>query len=173
MHNKAICLTNWQNEFFLFIFKNLFDWSIIALQNFVIFCNTSTRISHRYTRVSSLLDFPPSHLPPHPSLQPVTEPLCEFPESYSKFPLAICFTYGVNFYVTLCIHLPFSFLSCPHVHGSVLCVCFSIAALKINSSGPSLQIPYICVSIWYFYFFFWLTSLCTIGSRFIHLVRTD
>ena len=37
--------------------------------------------------------FPPSHLPPHPTLQP--EPLFEFPESYNKFPLAIYFTYGI------------------------------------------------------------------------------
>ena len=43
---------------------------------------------------------PPSYLPPHPTLQPVVEPLFEFPEAYSKFPLAI-FTHGiVNFYVT-------------------------------------------------------------------------
>ena len=38
---------------------------------------------------------PPFHLPPHPTLQPVTDPLFEFPESYSKFPLAICFTRGI------------------------------------------------------------------------------
>ena len=31
---------------FLFFFLN---WRIIALQNFVIFCHTSTRVSHRYT----------------------------------------------------------------------------------------------------------------------------
>ena len=31
----------------------------------------------------------------------------------------------------------------------------------------------ICVSILYWCFSFWLTSLCTIGSSFIHLVRTD
>ena len=30
--------------------------------------------------------------PSHPTLQPVTEPLFESPESYSKFPLAIYFT---------------------------------------------------------------------------------
>ena len=42
------------------IFSN---WRIIALQNFVYFCQTSTRISHRYTQVPSLLN-----LPPHPSL---------------------------------------------------------------------------------------------------------
>ena len=36
---------------------------------------------------------PLSHLPPIPPLQ-VTEHGFELPESYSKFPLAICFTYG-------------------------------------------------------------------------------
>jgi len=30
---------------------------------------------------------------PHPTLQPVAEPLFEFPESYIKFPLAIYFTW--------------------------------------------------------------------------------
>ena len=64
----------------------------------------------------------------------------------------------VNFYVTLSIHVPFSLLSSHCVHRSILYVCFSIAALKINSSVPSLQIPYICVSIRYLYFSFWLTS---------------
>ena len=32
---------------------------------------------------------------------------------------------------------------------------------------------YICVSILYWCFAFWLTSLCIIGSSFIHLIRTD
>ena len=32
---------------------------------------------------------------------------------------------------------------------------------------------YICVSILYWCFSFWLTSLCIIGSSFIHLIRTD
>ena len=47
-----------------------------------------------------------------------------------------------------------------------------------SSSRPCLcAIAYnafnICINIWYLCFFFWLTSLCIIGSRFIHLVRTD
>ena len=33
-------------------------------------------------------------------------------------------------------------------------------------------LPYICVSILYWCFSFWLTSLCIIGSSFIHLIRT-
>ena len=32
---------------------------------------------------------------------------------------------------------------------------------------------YICLSIVYWCFSFWLTSLCKIGSSFIHLIRTD
>ena len=32
---------------------------------------------------------------------------------------------------------------------------------------------YMCVSILYWCFSFWLTSLCIIGSSFIHLIRTD
>ena len=36
--------------------------------------------------------------PSHPWV--VIEPWCEFPESYSKFPLAVYFTYG-NVYVSM------------------------------------------------------------------------
>ena len=43
---------------------------------------------------------------PIPPLSVDTEPLFEFPDPYSKFPLAIYFTYGnVSFRVTLSIHL--------------------------------------------------------------------
>ena len=45
--------------FFLFL---LIYWRIIALQNFV-FCQTSTRIGHRYTHIPSLLNLPPISLP--------------------------------------------------------------------------------------------------------------
>ena len=36
-----------------------------------------------------------------------------------------------------------------------------------------LKIPYICISMLYWCFSFWLTSLCLIGSSFIHFIRTD
>ena len=45
------------------LFFNVFNWRIIALQNFVAFCHTSIRISHRYTHVPSLPDLPPISLP--------------------------------------------------------------------------------------------------------------
>ena len=42
-----------QNKVFFNVF--IFNWKIIALQNVVDFCQTSTWISHRYTYVPSLL----------------------------------------------------------------------------------------------------------------------
>ena len=83
---------------------------MIALQNCVGFYQTSTWIG-RYTYVLSLLNLPStSH--PRPPLYTFTEPQFEFPESYSKFPLAIHFTYGnVCFQVTLSIHPTLSLMS--------------------------------------------------------------
>ena len=43
---------------------------------------------------------PPSHLPPISPLCVITEHWFALPESYSKFPLAICFTYG-SVYVSM------------------------------------------------------------------------
>ena len=54
--------------FFFTVFLNLFFyWRIIALENFFVFCQTSTWISHRYTYIPSLFKLPPISLPtPHP-----------------------------------------------------------------------------------------------------------
>ena len=80
----------------------------MALQHFVVFCQTSTWINHRYTYIPSLLNLLPISLPIPPLLVD-TEPLFEFPESYGKFLLAIYFTYGnVSFHGTLSIHLTLS-----------------------------------------------------------------
>ena len=38
-------------------FYFIFNWGIIALQNFVVFCQISAWISHRHTYVPSLLNF--------------------------------------------------------------------------------------------------------------------
>ena len=52
---------------------------------------------------------PPSHLPPHPTPLGDTEPLFEFPEPHSEFPLALYFTSGnVHFHVTLSVQLTLS-----------------------------------------------------------------
>ena len=70
-----------------------FKLKIFALQNFVVYCHTSTRITHKCTHVPSLpnLHFISLSIPP---FSIVTEPLSEFPKSYSKFSLATYFTYG-------------------------------------------------------------------------------
>ena len=58
--------------FFLIKFIYFFNWRVIALQNFLGFCRTSTWVNHRYTYVPSLLNVPPISLP-IPQLQVVTE----------------------------------------------------------------------------------------------------
>ena len=40
------------------IFYLFFSWRIVALQNFVVFCQTSTWISHSYTYIPSLFNLP-------------------------------------------------------------------------------------------------------------------
>ena len=44
-------------------FYFIFYWRVIALQNFVVFCQTSTWISHRYTYIPSSLNLSPIFLP--------------------------------------------------------------------------------------------------------------
>ena len=43
---------------YFFLINLFFYWRIIALQNFAVFCQTSTWISHRYTYILSLLKLP-------------------------------------------------------------------------------------------------------------------
>ena len=60
--------------------------------------------------------------------QVYTEPLLEFPEPYSKFPLAASFTYGnVSFHVTLSIHLVLS---------SLLPMSISLFSMSVSSLLP-------------------------------------
>ena len=51
----------------LFLLIYFFNWRIMSLQNCVVFCQTSTRISHRYIYLPSLLNLPPIPFPSHPS----------------------------------------------------------------------------------------------------------
>ena len=96
----------------------------------------------------------------------------EHPVSYIKPGLAICFTYD-NIHVSM----PFSQIipPLPSLTESkrLLYTSVSFAVLHTGLLFPSFYIPYICVSILCWCFSFWLTSLCIIGSSFIHLIRTD
>ena len=68
-----------------------------------------------------------------------------------------------------------AFLSdqCKEIEETVLYNCVSFAVSHTRLLLPSFEIPYICISILYLCFSFWITSLCIIGSSFIHLIRTD
>jgi len=59
------------------------------------------------------------------------------------------------------------------VQKPVLYIHVSFAALHIGWSLPSFWIPCTCTNIQCLCLSFWLTPLCTIGSSFIHFIRTD
>ena len=63
-HFSPICLS-WSDEIAChgLFFPQTFYWRIIALQNFALFCQTSTWISHRYTYIPSFLKLLPISLP--------------------------------------------------------------------------------------------------------------
>ena len=135
------------------------------------FCHTWTWIHHRYTCVphpepSSLL--PPHTIPPgHPN--PPAPSILFWTWTGNSFLI----WYYTCFNAILPNHHP---LSLSHrVQKTVLYICVSFAVSHTGLSLPSFLIPYICVSVLYWCFSFWLTSLCIIGFSFIHLIqlRTD
>ena len=91
---------------------------LIGLQCWFDFCHTSARINHRCTYVPSLLNLPPTFCS-FPYLG-YKEPGFEFPESYSKFPLALYLHMLV--YMSPCYSLRLSHpLLLPHPYPSVHC----------------------------------------------------
>ena len=108
-----------------------FYWRILALQNFVVFCQTSTWISHRCTYTHSLLNFPPNPTPLGWYRAPVWVSW-----AIQQIPIGYLFSIWWCKFPCYSFHASHPLLPSPHVHKSILCVCFSIAALKINSSVP-------------------------------------
>ena len=134
------------------------------------FCHTSTWIHYRYTCVPH--PEPPSHIPPH------TIPLVclSAPAPSILYPASNLdwrFISYMILYMFQC-HSPKSSYPLPLPQSpkdcSIICVSFAVSHTRL--SLPTFKIPYICVSILYWCFSFWLTSLCIIGSSFIHLSRT-
>ena len=80
-------------------------------------------------------------------------------------------------YICQCYSLTLSQLTLPppHVLKSIFYVCVFIPVLPLGSSEPYIffQIPYICVTIQYLFFFFRLSPLCMTDSRSIHLTITQ
>ena len=111
----------------------------------------------------------PPPFPSHPSgSSQCTSP--EHPVSCVEPGLAICFTYD-NIHVSMLFSQIIPPLPSPTESKRLFYVSFAV--LRIGLSLSSFWTPYICVSILYWCFYFWLTSLCIIGSGFIHLIRTD
>ena len=127
-------------------------WRVIALQNFVVFCHASARMSPRHTRPPP--PEPRCYRPPQSTLRPVTEPLLEFPKSHGKLPLASYLTYGiVNFHFILSLHLPFSLLPSSMSIGSLSLFLHCCPENKFIKA-IFLDSIYICVNIQYLYFSF-------------------
>ena len=136
------------------------------------FCHTSTWIHHGCTRVPN--PEPPSHLPSHiiplgclsapaPSIQYHASNLDWWFISYMIL-------YMFQWHSPKSSHrlpLPQSPKDCS-IHLCFFCclTCRVIVTIFLNSI-------YICLNILYWCFPFYLTSLCIIGSSFIHLIRTD
>ena len=129
--------------------------------DFVVFCQTTTWISHRYTYVPSLLNLPPYPAPLGWDRAPVWV-------SWARQQIPV----GCLFYMWWCKFPWYSFLTShplfppPPVHKSILFFCFSIAALQINSSVPLhllllwLFFPpgwvYMCVAYIYIYIYIYM-----------------
>ena len=145
---------------------------LINLQYCSGFCHTLTWISHGCTCVPH--PEPTSHLPPHP-----------IPQGHPRAPALSTLSHASNLdwrsishmiiYMFQCYSfksshprlLPQSPKDCT-LHLCLFC-CLTyrvIVTIFLNSI-------YICVNILYWCFSFWLTSLCIVGSSFIHLFRTD
>ena len=155
--------------FFISLKNNLMEGNY--LQYCDGFCHASVWISHRYTRVTSILNCP----------RTTHHTLClqVFTEYHLWEP---CFIHqnctGYLFYIWPCIcfnailsnHPTLAFSQSPKCCSILLCLfcCLTyrvIVTIFLNSI-------YMC---WYMYrcFSFQLTSLCIIGSSFMHLLRTD
>ena len=165
------CLAlSWHLQISFFLI-NYFNWRLITLPYCSGFFHTLTWISHGCTCVPR--PEPPSHLPPHP-----------IPQGRPNAPAPSTLSHASNLDGHSVSHMVIYMFQCYSLKSSHPCLlpqspkdcsihlCL-FCCLTYRLSWPSFWIPYICVSIWYWYFSFRLTSLCIMGSSFIYFIRTD
>ena len=114
-----------------------------------------------------ILNPPPSH--PSGSSQ-CTSP--ENPVPCIELGLAIHFIYD-NIHVSMLERIDLPTLTFSHRVQRLFYTSVSLLLSHIQGYRHHLSKFHIYVSILYWCFSFWLTSLCIIGSSFIHLIRTD
>ena len=148
-----------------------FNWRLITLQYCSDFCHTLTWISRGCTCVPhhELL----SHLPPHPT-----------PQGHPSAPELSAFSHTLNLDWWSISHMVINMFQCYSLKSSHprllpqspkdcslhLCLFCCLAYRVIDTIFlNSIYMHEYTVLV----FSFWLTSLCMIGSRFIHLIRTD
>ena len=104
----------------MWLLKHLFfNWRVISLQNFVVFCQTPTWISQRYTDAPSLLKLAlESPSPPHPS-RLIQSPCLSF-LSHAAIPIGSVFYICWWKFPCSSLHTAHPLLPSAHVHKSIL-----------------------------------------------------
>ena len=161
-----------KHEFFSFCFLFTFCSYFILVFCFTImywFCHTLTWICLGCTCVPH--PECPSHVPPHPI--PLGHPSAPTPSTlYQALDLDGWFVTHRIICMFQC-HSPKSFHPYPLPESKRLFyTSVSLLLSHIQDYHYNLSKFHICISILYWHFSFWLTSLCIIGSSFIHLTRT-
>ena len=166
MHIYFISLHIYPWILFLFLFFKFYFIIFFKRQNFTFFF--FFRFYYMCSPSWTLLP-PPSPYHPSGSSQ-CTSP--KHPVSCIELGLASRFIHDI-----LHVSMPFSqiFPPSPSPTKSIRLFYTSVSLLLSRTQGYCYRLSkfHICVSILYWCFSFWLTSLCIIGSSFIHLIRTD
>ena len=99
------------------------------------------------------------------------------PVSYIKPRLVIHFLYDIMY-----VSMPFFQIipPCPSpteskrlFYTSMSLLLSRIRGYRYHLSKFHIYVLVYCISVLFCFVFFWLTSLCIIGSSFVHLIRTD
>ena len=130
------------------VFLKIFMYFKLKYNYFTVLCWFLPNISMNQSQVPPcpLLLGPPSPLPPHPTplgCSQVTKPWIEFPESQSKFPLAVYFTHeNVGFHVALSIIPPPPSSPCPAAMSISL---FFISRRPLTTACPASTDSQVCL----------------------------
>ena len=155
---------------FIFCKFIYFNWRLITLQYCSGFCHTFTWISHGCTCIPH--PEPSSHLLPHP-----------IPHGHPCAPALSALSHESNLDWWSVSHMVIYMFQCyslksshprllpqnPKVCSLPLCLfCCLTNRVIVTIFLNSIYMCYYTILV-----FFWLTSLCIMGSSFIHLIRTD